>query len=68
MAKKRVTRVRWFDLLSFVLCNSFMGYDQIMSLEYPWMNTLLGAFFFIEAFYMALGFSALLAGLDEKAK
>ncbi|MCP5052299.1 MAG: hypothetical protein GY940_34340 [bacterium] len=49
-------------LLSFVVSQSFIGYDQIMTFEYPWINTLFGAYFFIEAFYIALAFAALLAG------
>lgn len=49
-------------IVSFVVCQSFMAYDQVMSFEYPWINTLFGAFFFIEAMYAGIAFSIFLTG------
>lgn len=49
-------------LLSFVISQSFLAYDQVMTFEYPWTNTLFGGYFFVEAFYGGIAFSAVLAG------
>ena len=38
-------------LFVFVATNSFIAFDWIMPLEYPWFSTLLGGFFFIESLY-----------------
>jgi hypothetical protein len=46
----------------FVISQSFMAYDQVMTFDYPWINTLMGPFFFVEALYAGIGFSAVLAG------
>jgi hypothetical protein len=52
-----------FYLASFVISQSFMAFDQVMTFEYPWINTLFGGFFFIESLYAGIAFSAILAGL-----
>ena len=49
-------------LLSFVISQSFLAYDQVMTFEYPWINTLFGGYFFVEALYGGIAFSAVLAG------
>jgi len=49
-------------LFFFVVSQSFIGYDQMMSFEYPWINTLLGPFCFVEALYGAIAFCAILTG------
>lgn len=50
-------------LLFFVISQSFMAFDQVITFEYPWINTLFGGFFFIEALYAGIAFAAILAGL-----
>lgn len=47
----------------FVVSQSFMAYDQVMTFDYPWINTLMGPFFFVEALYAGVAFGAVLAGL-----
>lgn len=38
----------------FIVSQSLVAFDWIMSLEYPWVSTLLGGFFFVESFLMGL--------------
>jgi len=49
-------------ILTFVISQSFLAYDQVMTFEYPWINTLFGGYFFVEALYGGIAFSAVLAG------
>jgi len=46
-------------ILSFVVSHSLIGFDWIMSLEYPWISTLFGGYFFIEATYVGLATAAI---------
>jgi len=46
-------------ILSFVVSQSLIGFDWVMSLEYPWISTLFGAYFFIEATYLGLATAAI---------
>lgn len=56
-------------LFSFVLSQSFIAFDLVMTLEYPWINTLFGAYFFVEAIFIAIAFSSLLISfLNKKMK
>lgn len=48
-------------LFSFVLCQSLIAFDWIMPLEFPWVSTMLGGIFFMEAFYAGLAFAVLSA-------
>jgi hypothetical protein len=48
-----------FYILSFVVSQSLIGFDWVMSLEYPWVSTLFGAYFFIEATYLGLATAAI---------
>lgn len=41
----------------FVICQSLVAFDWIMSLEYPWISTLFGGHFFIQSFLMGLLFA-----------
>jgi hypothetical protein len=41
-------------LLVFVVAQSFIAYDWVMSLEAPWISTLFGPYFFVEAFFGGL--------------
>lgn len=47
-------------LLLFVISQSLIAFDVFMSLAWPWISTLLGAYFFTEALYGAAAVSALL--------
>ena len=51
---------RWAGLYIalFMVSQSFVAFDWIMTLEYPWVSTLLGGFFFVESFLMGLAVSA----------
>lgn len=46
-------------ILSFVISQSMIGFDWVMSLEYPWISTLFGGYFFIEAIYLGLATAAI---------
>lgn len=46
-------------ILSFVVSQSLVGFDWVMSLEYPWISTLFGGYFFIEAIYLGLAMAAI---------
>jgi len=47
-------------LFVFVVSQSLAAFDLVMSLEYPWVSTLLGGYFFIEALYGGFAVSAIL--------
>jgi len=47
--------------LCFVTAQTMQGIDWVMSFEYPWISTLYGAFFFIEALYLGVATMALLS-------
>lgn len=47
-------------LFVFVVSQSLTAFDLVMSLEYPWVSTLLGGYFFIESIYGGFAVSALL--------
>jgi len=57
-------------IFSFLVSQSFMAYDQVMTFEYPWINTLFGGYFFVEGLYGGIAFCAILAGilLGKKGK
>ena len=47
-------------LFVFVASQSFMAFDWVMSLAYPWVNTLLGGYFFIESLFAGFALSGIL--------
>lgn len=47
-------------VLAYVISQSLVAFDWIMTLERPWISTLLGAYFFIEAFYAAIALAVLI--------
>jgi len=47
-------------LFIFVVSQSMVAFDWVMSLEYPWINTLFGGFFFVEAIYAAQAVSGII--------
>ena len=50
-------------LFAFVAAQTLVAFDLVMSLEYPWISTLLGAYFFVEALYAGLALAAVLCFL-----
>ena len=50
-------------IAAFVTSQSFAAFDWAMTLEYPWINTLFGGYFFVEAFYGGIAFAAILAAI-----
>jgi hypothetical protein len=50
-------------LVFFTISQSFMAFDLVMTFEYPWINTLFGGYFFVEALYGGIAFAAILSGL-----
>jgi hypothetical protein len=51
----------------FMTAQSFVAFDWYMTLEYPWINTLLGGYFFVESFLMGLGVCAFILLFRMKA-
>jgi len=47
-------------LFVFVASQSFMAFDWVMSLAYPWVNTLMGGYFFIESLFAGFALSGIL--------
>jgi len=47
-------RYAGFYIALFIVSQSLVAFDWIMSLEYPWVSTLLGGYFFIESFLTGL--------------
>ncbi|MFC1639755.1 hypothetical protein ACFL3B_03215 [Gemmatimonadota bacterium] len=45
---------------AFVLNQSLLAFDWVMSFDYPWISTLFGGYFFIEAMFGALAVLSLL--------
>lgn len=56
-----------FYILLFVTSQSLIAFDWIMSLEYPWISTLLGGHFFVQSFLMGLLFSAIVIFFRTRA-
>jgi hypothetical protein len=49
-----------FWVFTFVLSQTIVAFDWVMSLDYPWISTLFGAYFFVEAFYAGLALAAVM--------
>jgi hypothetical protein len=47
-------------LFLFVICQSLVAFDWVMSLEYPWYSSMFGIYFFIESLYAGLAVAGLL--------
>ena len=45
-------------VFTFVIGQTIYAFDWVMSLQYPWISTLFGAYFFVEAFYSGLALAA----------
>jgi hypothetical protein len=55
-------------LFVFVVSQSLAAFDLVMFLEHPWVSTLFGGYFFIEALYGGFAVSALLSVLLHGAR
>jgi hypothetical protein len=53
-------RAAWY-LFAFVVSQTLVAFDLVMSLEYPWISALFGGYFFIESIYAGFAVSALLS-------
>jgi hypothetical protein len=53
-------KTKWalFWLFTYVTSQTIIAFDWVMSLMYPWISTLFGAYFFVEAFYSGLALAA----------
>lgn len=54
-------KVMWaiFYVFSYVITQTMVAFDWVMSLDFPWLSTLFGAYFFVEAFYSGLALAAI---------
>ncbi len=46
-------------VFTYVIGQTIVAVDWVMSLQYPWISTLFGAYFFVEAFYAGLALAAI---------
>ncbi len=53
-------------LLLFVLSQSLVGFDWVMSAAYPWYSTMFGLYFFTEALYAGIALAGLLFWLFRR--
>ncbi len=59
----RTARLAVVYVLVFVVSQTFIAFDWVMSFEYPWISTLLGGYFFVEALYLGAGVCAVVVAL-----
>ncbi len=50
-------------VFSYVISQTLIAFDWVMGLDYPWLSTLFGAYFFVEAFYLGLAFGGIITFL-----
>lgn len=55
-------------LILFVACQSLVAFDWVMSLAYPWVSTMFGAYFFVEALYAGLALAGMLFLLFDRQR
>ena len=48
-----------FYLLIFAVSQSLVAFDWVMSLAYPWISTLFGGYFFVEAIYSVIALAGI---------
>ncbi len=46
-------------IFSFVISQSLIAFDWVMSLEYPWISTLFGGYFIVESIYAGIALSGI---------
>jgi hypothetical protein len=50
-------------LFTFIITQSLVAFDWIMSLAYPWMSTMFAPIFFMESFYAGLALAGIIAAI-----
>jgi len=55
-------------LFLFVACQSLVAFDWVMSLAYPWVSSMFGAYFFVEALYAGLALAGILFLLLDRER
>ncbi len=55
-------------ILLFIICQTLVAFDWIMSLEFPWMSTMFAPIFFMESFYAGLALLVIIAAYLIKRK
>lgn len=55
-------------LFIFVVSQSLVAFDWVMSLEYPWISTLLGGYFFVESLYAGVAVTGIICFFITKPK
>jgi len=50
-------------LFGFVFSQTIIAFDWVMSFEYPWISTLFGGYFFVEALYAGVAIAAVTASI-----
>ncbi len=66
-------KTKWglFFVFSYVLCQTIVAFDWVMSLDYPWISTLFGVYFFVASLYAGLALAAVFTFIyhrNEKSK
>lgn len=60
---KKSTYAVWY-VLAYVATHTIIAFDWVMSMEYPWISTLFGAYFFVEAFYAGIAFGGVMTFIN----
>lgn len=55
-------------ILSFIVTQSLVAVDWIMSLEFPWISTMFAPIFFMESFYSGLAITGIIAAIYLQTK
>ncbi len=57
------TRIAIFYALAFVLSQTLVAMDWLMSFEYPWLSTMFAPLQFVEALFLSTGLAAVIASV-----
>ncbi len=60
---RKSTYAVWY-VLAYVITHTIIAFDWVMSMEYPWISTLFGAYFFVEAFYAGIAFGGVMTFIN----
>jgi len=50
-------------IVLYAFTMTFAAFDWVMSFEYPWVSTLLGGYFFVEALYLGVALTAVIVAI-----
>jgi len=59
-AKPYTGKIAILFIFSFIVTQSLVAFDWVMSLEYPWMSTMFAPIFFMESFYAGLAIAGII--------